>query len=51
MIRIIILLSLDFPLLLLYNRLFMAATTHLMTVEEFRKLPEDSGPVYHELGV
>jgi Uma2 family endonuclease len=28
----------------------MAATTsHLMTVEEFRKLPEDSGPVYHEL--
>ena len=20
-----------------------------MTVEEFRKLPEDSGPVYHEL--
>jgi Uma2 family endonuclease len=28
----------------------MAATTsHLMTVEEFRKLPENSGPVYHEL--
>src|SRR5581483_2366220 len=27
----------------------MAATTHLMTVEEFRKLPEDRGPVYHEL--
>src|ERR1041385_4193576 len=27
----------------------MAATTNLMTVEEFRKLPEDSGPVYHEL--
>ncbi len=27
----------------------MATTTHLMTVEEFRKLPEDSGPVYHEL--
>lgn len=27
----------------------MAATTHLMTVKEFRKLPEDSGPVYHEL--
>ena len=27
----------------------MAATTHLMTVEEFRKLPEDAGPVYHEL--
>jgi Uma2 family endonuclease len=28
----------------------MAATTsHLMTVEEFRKLPEDSGPVYYEL--
>jgi Uma2 family endonuclease len=27
----------------------MAATTHLMTVEEFRKLPEDHGPVYHEL--
>src|SRR5215467_4319593 len=24
-------------------------TTHLVTVEEFRKLPEDSGPVYHEL--
>jgi Uma2 family endonuclease len=22
---------------------------HLMTVAEFRKLPEDSGPVYHEL--
>jgi len=27
----------------------MATTTHLMTVEEFRKLPEDSGGVYHEL--
>lgn len=27
----------------------MAATGHLMTVEEFRKLPEDSGSVYHEL--
>jgi Uma2 family endonuclease len=28
----------------------MAATpTRLMTVEEFRNLPEDSGPVYHEL--
>ena len=27
----------------------MAATTHLMTVEEFRALPEDHGPVYHEL--
>jgi Uma2 family endonuclease len=27
----------------------MAATTHLMTVEEFLKLPEDDGPVYHEL--
>jgi Uma2 family endonuclease len=27
----------------------MAATTNPMTVEEFRKLPEDSGPVYHEL--
>ena len=27
----------------------MAATTHLMTIEEFRKLPEDQGPVYHEL--
>lgn len=27
----------------------MAATTHLMTVEQFRSLPEDSGPVYHEL--
>lgn len=27
----------------------MAAITHLMTVEEFRALPEDSGPVYHEL--
>jgi Uma2 family endonuclease len=26
-----------------------ATTTHLMTVEEFRKLPEDTGPVYHEL--
>lgn len=26
-----------------------ATTSHLMTVEEFRKLPEDSGPVYHEL--
>ena len=23
--------------------------SHLMTVEEFRKLPEDSGSVYHEL--
>lgn len=28
----------------------MAATTsHLLTVEEFQRLPEDSGPVYHEL--
>ncbi len=27
----------------------MAAITHLMTVAEFRKLPEDQGPVYHEL--
>jgi Uma2 family endonuclease len=28
----------------------MAATIgQLMTVEEFRKLPEDQGPVYHEL--
>lgn len=26
-----------------------ATTIRLMTVEEFRKLPEDSGPVYHEL--
>jgi hypothetical protein len=28
----------------------MAATTsQLMTVEEFRRLPQDNGPVYHEL--
>jgi Uma2 family endonuclease len=27
----------------------MAATTSQLTVEEFRRLPEDSGPVYHEL--
>jgi Uma2 family endonuclease len=27
----------------------MAATTSLMSIEEFRKLPEDQGPVYHEL--
>jgi Uma2 family endonuclease len=27
----------------------MAAVTHLMTVEAFRKLPEDHGSVYHEL--
>src|SRR5581483_3602376 len=28
----------------------MAATlSQLMTVEDFRKLPEDAGPVYHEL--
>ena len=27
----------------------MAATTHLMTVAEFGQLPEDQGPVYHEL--
>lgn len=26
-----------------------AITSHLMTVEEFQKLPEDSGLVYHEL--
>jgi Uma2 family endonuclease len=25
------------------------AATHPVTVEEFRKLPEDAGPVYHEL--
>jgi len=27
----------------------MAVTTRLMTVEEFSNLPEDDGPVYHEL--
>jgi Uma2 family endonuclease len=27
----------------------MAATTHLMTVEEFASLPEDHGETYHEL--
>ena len=27
----------------------MAATTHLMTVEAFQRLPEDSGETYHEL--
>lgn len=27
----------------------MAAITHRMTVEDFRALPEDAGPVYHEL--
>lgn len=27
----------------------MATTTHLMTVEEFQNLPQDDGPVYHEL--
>jgi Uma2 family endonuclease len=27
----------------------MASVTRTMTVEEFRRLPEDSGPVYHEL--
>jgi len=27
----------------------MAATTHLMTVEEFQSLPEDRGETYHEL--
>jgi len=27
----------------------MAVTTKLMTVEEFCRLPEDDGPVYHEL--
>lgn len=27
----------------------MAATTHLVTVEEFQKLADDGGPVYHEL--
>ena len=26
-----------------------ATTTHLMTVEEFSRLPIDKGPVYHEL--
>ena len=26
-----------------------AVITHLTTVEEFRKIPEDAGPVYHEL--
>jgi hypothetical protein len=28
---------------------FMAAITHRMTVAEFRRLPEDTGPVHHEL--
>jgi hypothetical protein len=27
----------------------MASVTRTMAVEEFRRLPEDSGPVYHEL--
>jgi Uma2 family endonuclease len=27
----------------------MAAITHLMTVDQFRSLPEDQGPLYHEL--
>ncbi len=27
----------------------MATTNGLMTVEQFRQLPEDAGPVYHEL--
>src|SRR4051794_31288499 len=27
----------------------MAVSTHLLTVAEFRQLPEDGGPVYHEL--
>jgi Uma2 family endonuclease len=27
----------------------MASTTHLMTVEEFRQLSDDTGPVYYEL--
>ncbi len=27
----------------------MAATTHLLTVREFAQLPEDEGPIYHEL--
>jgi len=27
----------------------MTVTTALMTVEEFQKLPEDIGPIYHEL--
>jgi Uma2 family endonuclease len=27
----------------------MATTTRLMTVEQFRRLPEDSGETYHEL--
>jgi Uma2 family endonuclease len=27
----------------------MAATTHLLTVAEFRELPEDDGPTYNEL--
>ena len=27
----------------------MAAITHLMTVEQFRSLPKDQGPLYHEL--
>src|ERR1051326_2424001 len=27
----------------------MVTTSHLMTVEEFRRFPEDAGPVYHEL--
>ncbi len=31
------------------ERHMAVGTTHLTTVEEFRKLPEDSGPVYHEL--
>ncbi len=26
-----------------------ATTTHMMTVEEFSRLPKDNGPVYHEL--
>ena len=33
----------------LYNALMSATPTRLITVEEFRQLPEDKGPVYHEL--
>jgi Uma2 family endonuclease len=33
----------------IYNRFMAGTTNQLLTVEEFRRLPEEEGPVYHEL--
>lgn len=49
MYRFCALLMLAAPLFAGIRTFVLASVTRTMTVEEFRRLPEDSGPVYHEL--